>query len=416
DLDNSGRNLDVNLMTFRSEESSQPYRDRWVFPLDNTELTAPPVLASLGDGGRNELLFATEDSQIYALATDGTTIFQTDTGNDVPLGQPIVYDWYGNNQMAILIAAGNKVYAWNNQGRLLPNFPIEVSEQITAPLQVGDVSRDGRAELIVATADRKINVLGVRGENISGWPQSTNSRIETRPVFRQIDGRWSLWSFAENGLFAWNTDGRLRTGFPVFIESPFRGEPLFYDDNVVAAAADGYLYSIGPARLFADSLSREAVIETVQYEENEDDRQQNIQILYVANSPLVNTPVIQTLRIRNEETGNIREEMIITQSASGSVFVFNMQGQLRMTQSMGQPSDENHRVTLHDINNTGSPGITALAGFGRLYSWDSFTGERNQGLPTSAMQYPVFADLYGDGHTELIAKTREGLRCWTIMR
>lgn len=413
-LNESTASLDFNLKTFRTEESDQPYRDRWVFPLDDTELSGAPVLANLGGSHRSEILFATENGRVYALATDGTTIFETNTGTDRPIGRPLIYDWYGNNQKAILIAAGNKVYAWNNRGVPLPNFPIVMNEPITAPLQVADVSRNGRPELIVATADRRIHVLGGRGENISGWPQTTNSQIESQPVFRQSDGIWSLWAYAENGLFAWNNNGRLRTGYPVFIESSFKGDPLFYKDNIIAAAADGNLYSIGITRIFADSLSREARIETASLDENED-LPDNIQSMHVSNSSLIQTPLIEPLRIQNEEAGNIREEMIITQSANGSVFVFNTHGQLRMTQSMGQPGDENHRVVISDINRSGSPEIIALASFGRLYAWNSFTGERYTDLPTSAMSYPIVADIYGDGRTEIVAKTREGLRCWTIL-
>lgn len=413
-LDNSRENVDLSLKTFLTEESEQPYRDRWIFSLDDTELTGAPVLASLGNSSnRNEILFATTKSRIYALATDGTSIFETDTGTDIPIGQPLVFDWYGNNQQAILIAAGNKIYAWNNRGEPLPNFPIEMNEQITAPLQVADVSRNGRPELIVATADRKINVLDGRGENISGWPQTTNSKIDSQPKFQQNGDSWSVWAYAENGLFSWSTNGRLQSGYPVFIESSFKGEPFFYKDNIIAAAADGNLYSIGKNKIFTDSLSREVRIETASLDENEN--LTSIESIYVSNSSLLNTPIIKTLNINIEDNVNIREEMFITQSANGSVFIFNTEGQLRMTQSMGQPSDENHKIIIQDINNSGSPEIIALAGFGRLYAWNSLTGERYIELPTAAMTYPIVTDIFDDGRTEIIAKTREGLRCWTIL-
>ncbi|MEX0684846.1 MAG: hypothetical protein WD267_06075 [Balneolales bacterium] len=412
-LDESANNLNLNLQTFRTKESDQPYKERWIFSMEGTDLTGSPLLANLGNSTRVDIIISTEDGRVFALGPDGSTVFQTDTGTDTPIGQPLIYDWYGNDQKTILIAAGNKVYAWNNRGIALPNFPIVMNEQITAPIQIGDVSRNGRPELIVATADRKIHILNGRGENINGWPQSTNSPIASQPVFKEIKGIRSVWAYAENGLFAWNTTGRLREGYPVFIESAFKGDPLFYKDNIIAAAADGYLYSIGETKIFDDSLSRESQFETVSLDENKDNS--NIQRVYVSNSSLVNTPLIQVVHMQNKEVGNIREEMIITQSSGGSIFFFNTRGQLRMVKSMGQPADVNYKPVLHDINNSGSPEIMALAGFGRLFAWNSRTSERFQDLPTSAMSYPIFADIYGDGRTEIIAKTREGLRCWTIM-
>ncbi|MEX0778846.1 MAG: hypothetical protein WD491_03350 [Balneolales bacterium] len=412
-LDSSGGNLDFNLKTFRTEESEQPYRDRWVFPLDDTDLTGAPVVASLSGNNRREIVFATTNSRVFGLAPDGSPFFEADTGVDLPIGQPVIYDWYGNNQNAVLIAAGNKIYAWNNRGGALPNFPIEMDEQITAPLQLGDVSRNGSVELIVATADRRINVLDARGDNITGWPQTTNSPIDSQPVFKEEDDNWSLWAYAGNGLFAWNTNGRLLEDYPIFIESSFMGEPLFYNGNIIAAAADGNLYSIGETEIFADSLSREPRIETASIEDNEDSN--NIKSIHVSNTSLVNTPLINTLRIEQEEGESSSEEMFIIQSMNGSVFAFNTLGQLRMTQSMGQPSDENHKILIQDITDSGSPELIALAGYGRLFAWNTLSGERYLDLPTSAMKYPVFADIYGDGHTELIAKTREGIRAWTIL-
>jgi len=32
------------------------------------------------------------------------------------------------------------------------------------------------------------------------------------------------------------------------------------------------------------------------------------------------------------------------------------------------------------------------------------------------MSYPLIVDLNGNGQLELIAQTREGLRCWTIFK
>ena len=56
-----------------------------------------------------------------------------------------------------------------------------------------------------------------------------------------------------------------------------------------------------------------------------------------------------------------------------------------------------------------------LAGnFGRLFAWTIINQERLFELPTASMRYPMFADLNGDGQQELVALTRDGLRCWTI--
>ena len=71
---------------------------------------------------------------------------------------------------------------------------------------------------------------------------------------------------------------------------------------------------------------------------------------------------------------------------------------------------------LIDIDNDKNENMLALAEFGRLFAWDVLTGDRFYDLPTSGMKYPIITDLNGDGQKELIAQTREGLRCWTILK
>ena len=61
-------------------------------------------------------------------------------------------------------AAGTKIYAWNTNGLLLPQFPIEVGEEITTPLLVTDVLRNGIPELVIGTVARSVHVLDGRGQ------------------------------------------------------------------------------------------------------------------------------------------------------------------------------------------------------------------------------------------------------------
>ncbi len=109
-----------------------------------------------------------------------------------------------------------------------------------------------------------------------------------------------------------------------------------------------------------------------------------------------------------------REDLLATISANGSVFLYNKEGKLRFTQSLGQPASSTLSPQLVDINADQNYEIVALAEFGRLYAWEVLTDKRLYSLPTSGMKFPIITDLNGDGRKELIAQTREGLRCWTI--
>ena len=409
---NSSNELGFIFDTYRTEETDTPYRERWVHPLQDADLTGDPVAANTGNGSRDDIFFATDAGRVIGLGSDGTPVFNASTGGDTPIGSPIIYDWYGNNQKMVMIGAGNKIYAWNNDGVSLPNFPIELNEELSAPISVGDVARNGMTELIVATADRQLHVLDGRGQNISGWPQSTNSSIRSQPKHQQLNGEWGVWAFADNGIHAWTRNGDRREGFPIFGEAPFFGEPTFHGQHLLASGADGHLYAIGQEKLFDDTLAAESP----NIEEEADDEELIIQSLQVSNAALAGNAQIDHLRVRSEEDEVHDEEMLVVADENGSIYAFNLSGELRFTESMGQPASQNHSPFIHDLGDTGNLDALLLADSGRIYAWDLYNAERITQLPTTGMNRLLVTDLYQDGRTELIAHTSGGIRAWTISR
>ena len=394
----------VSIQSFQREVTDEPYRERWVFPVAGADITGKPVLADITSNARNEVIFTTTTGSVYALATDGTEILQVNTRGDTPVGPPIVYDWYGNNQNVILQAAGSSIYAWNVNGSLLPNFPITLSEEITTPLIIEDVTRTGIAEIVVATADRSLHILNSRGQSLPGWPQEVNAVITHQPSVLAFGNDRIVFAAAENTIHAWNIDGVIRNGFPLFMESAVYGAPIIYENHLLSSGRNGNLYSIGSTPLFADSLST-----TIR------DDSLVVQQLQVTGTSLNAEPQIENVLLRDDD-GFFREDLIILQASNGSLFMYNTNGTLRFTKSMGQPASGNYPPTLLDINSDQRIDLISLADFGRMYAWEVITEERLYDLPTTGMSYPLITDLYGDGNNEIIAHTREGVRCWTILR
>lgn len=394
--------LSLNISSYQSKESSEPYREKWIFPT-GSDISGAPALANLGGSNQDEIIFATNSGHLYALAADGTVVMQSETEDDTPVGAPRVYDWYGTNQNVILLAAGNKIYGWNDNGQPLPKFPFKLSENITAPITVNDIDGDGLPNILAATADHQLHALNGRGDDISGWPVSTSAKITTPAAIRTVNDRKSVLSSSENGLYAWATDGQLLEDYPKFIDAPVNGSPYPYKNNIIANAADGHLYATGSSSLFADSLN------VLQSSSGSSD----IEAVYTSESPLVGTPSVKKQRISVDKK-QYDEPMILTMSANGSIFLLSTDGQLRFTKNMGQPAASSFSPFVTDINSNGSQDLVALANFGRLYVWDINSGERIYSVPTSGMKHPVVSDVDGDGYKELIAQTSEGLRCWTI--
>lgn len=402
-LDETNESLSFNIKTYQTTDRSAPYEEKWLVPTDNSGLTGEPILADIGGSSREEIIFATESGKVYALAADGTVALEVNTGNDTPIGSPVVYDWYGTNQNVILIAASNKIYGWNENGELLPQFPFTVNEQITTPLVIADITRNGLPEALIATADRSLHMLNNRGNDVDGWPVTTNTVIQSKPAVALFGGSHSILSFASNAVHAWEVDGSPKENFPKFLNASINGSPLVYKENILAGAADGYLYSIGPNKLFADSLDTF----------NSSSETNDIEAAYVSDNALTGTPSVHELSLQSGEQ-NYNESMILTMSSNGSVFLISESGQLLFNKNMGQPSAAEFSPFITDLNSDGGLDLISLANFGRLYAWQISNGERIYSLPTTGMENVVVADIDNDGYQEVIAQTNRGLRCWTI--
>lgn len=396
--------IDLSLNTYSKEGSSLPYEELWVQPLSNVELSGAPVLGDLVGSNTNEIIISTEDGRVLALALDGTLVMETSTDGLTPVGGPQLYDWYGNGEQIIFLAAGTKIFAWNQNGESLPRFPMDIGSLISAPILVQDILRNGVPEIVVATEDRKIHILDGRGENVRGWPKNTNAIVKSQPVFQIMENIWSIWAYSENTLHSWLRNGSSRPGYPQFINARFTGSPLIFDDQVLGSAADGHLYSVGVKPLFTDSTAASITQDSV-----------SVRSLYLSNSEL-NAVSYQENVLLKDSTNFYREDLLLSQSSNGSVFMYNKDGKLRFTQSLGQPASSTFTPQLFDINADRNQELLALAEFGRLFAWEVLTEKRLFSIPTSGMKYPIITDLNGDRQMELIAKTREGLRCWTITR
>ncbi|MCH8568456.1 MAG: hypothetical protein LAT67_09340 [Balneolales bacterium] len=406
-----GSNVSINMELHQLERSVRPFADRWNYSSAGLRLTGTPVIGGLLRTGRNDLVLATESNQVIALAADGTEIFTVSTGNDRPVGSPVIFDWYANNQMAVFVAAGNKIYGWNNRGQALPNFPFVLDEPITSPLLIADISRSGLPEAVVATADRKIHVLGGRGVSLNGWPQTTNSVVRHKPVFEALEGRFGIWAFSENALFGWNSDGSLKSGLPVFAESPLLGSPVVHNNRIYGGGSDGRLYAVSKDAIFDSQIAVESSVP--------DGSAFRIQSVEVSDSPVIASKV-ESLRVPSltvSAEGNqslVNTSVIAAYSTNGSVFLYDLNGKLRFTQSLGQPISEGNPLIIVDLNRNNRMEILTVSDFGRLFAWTIETNSPFTGLPTTSVRYPVVSRLGADGMMNIIGQTQSGIQSWSI--
>lgn len=437
--------VSVEILAIPSKESRNPFRERWTYSLPESALSAPPVLADIGGSAREEVIFSTVNGSIIALATDGTSVLQLSTGQDRPIGSPVIYDWYGNRQNVIMQAAGDKIYAWDRNGKDLPAFPVTLGEQITSPLLVQDLTRNGIPEMVVSTADRKLYLLNSRGVPIPGWPQTTNAVVTTTARVLQNGNQLALAAAAENTIHVWSMDGMLLEGFPIFTDAPVTGTPVQSGSTLLFSTISGHLNaspfsSMGTASAgnfsFFEPTGSDASDATSSSTQsnggvlatsavNSPIRTETGQQLFISDLGLTFPPVLRenilyALSANGPEDSEsaarqfIREDVLLTGSPNGSLFLHSKKGRLLFTASLGQALSRVTSPSIASLRSSDRLAILAVGEYGRLFAWDLLSGDRLEELPTNGMEFPVVTDLDKDGAQELIALTREGLRCWTL--
>ena len=392
------------LNTFTLEGQEQPYEELWVWPLSSDSLVSTPIAVDVVGSSTQEVLATTVNGTVIAVAFDGTEVFRVQTGMDIPVGSPLVYDWYGNGQKIIMQAAGTKIYAWNTNGLLLPQFPIEVGEEITTPLLVTDVLRNGIPELVIGTAARSVHVLDGRGQNVRGWPQKVNASVRSTILHTQWEGDWALVAHAENSVHSWNSEGEVKEGYPIFFPAPLLSDPFVYDDQWRGTGADGVFYGFDTKPIWSDS-SRQIL----QLQQDS----LKIQGIPVSTAPLLSLTHYPSVLLR-DSTGFFRKDIYAMVSESGSVFLYTDEADLIANFAMGQSATSHSNLRIVDMDGDNNLDIGLAGNFGRLFAWTIITQERLFDLPTASIRYPIFVDLNGDGQQELVALTRDGLRCWTV--
>ncbi|MFQ5765328.1 MAG: FG-GAP repeat domain-containing protein [Rhodospirillales bacterium] len=156
-----------------------------------------------------------------------------------------VGDITGNGNPDIVTTNFNdsRVFAYDQDGGLLPSFPVTVGRILDEPT-LGDLDGDGDHEIVFWT-DRTslggpgIIVLNGDGTLVEGWPQATNAVGNFGVALGDVDGDGRLELLAgtvgnaatfEGGVYLWNDDGTPVPGWPKLLPNVFFASPMTIAD------------------------------------------------------------------------------------------------------------------------------------------------------------------------------------------
>jgi len=405
------RMLNVQANLYQSNNAYIPYEENWLFPLFNESLSGPIVSSDLGGSDRNELIFSTDSGKVYVIASDGTLLRQMQTqDSDLPIGGPVVFDWYGNGLKSVLLAAGNKIYAWDNQGNPLPRFPISLNEKISAPITLEDIGKNGSVEIIVATADRKLHLLDAKGDNLRGWPILLNATSTIKPVYKVWRNIPSIFVASQNVLHALLPNGNERAAYPIFFNSDLSTPPYFDENHIIIGDQSGAINTIGFTKYFTGSyFTNDTQIISADVDSLTLDR-----VEFGGTSIVGELATTEAAIYQPNDSLLVRDHRLVFQAFSGQIYLMNQKAEVVQQFEMGEfVSDESSPIII-DLYRKNRPHLLAVSSYGRMQGWNLANGRRLISLPPVSLQYPIIVDLNGDGINELIANASEGIRSWNL--
>lgn len=153
-------------------------------------IASGPLLVNLDQDpeGWLEIVVGADDDSLHVIDHEGNELWAFSGSSQNIRVTPGVGDINGDGNLELIYASyDRKIYALDNQGNLLPGWPVETGSIIVSSPVVVDVDGDGAAEIFCGSNDHKIYGLKGTGDFISGFPVSTPGRVQGTPTVRDFD-------------------------------------------------------------------------------------------------------------------------------------------------------------------------------------------------------------------------------------
>jgi FG-GAP-like repeat len=160
------------------------------------------------------------------------------------------------------------IYAWHEDGTLLPGFPVELPKDTDSSPALADFEGGGQFWLVVGDDAGWLHVVDTAGRERTGFPVRTAGprpgptptlappggdvySIEASPAVADLDGDGRLeiavgsW---DGRMYVWDDTGRPLLGWPVSVEDQIISSAALVDLNgdnrldIVVGSKDGHLY------------------------------------------------------------------------------------------------------------------------------------------------------------------------------
>ncbi|MHA1347815.1 MAG: hypothetical protein ACTSVO_02325 [Candidatus Heimdallarchaeaceae archaeon] len=199
------------------------------------------IFHDLDDDGDKEFITIRRDGYIFSLTSDGNNItnWPMQVNDSIVYNQPVIEDINYDNKLDIIVCTDKgMVYAWNQNGTLVDNFPRNLSlfypeeEEIRTMPIVDDFDNDGKIELFAASTVRQIYGISLDPYTNKTW----NAEVLTNVYYIQgiaydldNDGKKEVIQHTSYGINVFSVGLELEEVFSYSSGGNFYGTPAVAD-------------------------------------------------------------------------------------------------------------------------------------------------------------------------------------------
>jgi len=471
-----------------------------------TSLESGATLADIEGRGVLDILVAGSDGTVHAIRPDGRPApgwprrTQLSRGGQYrraaswrskriplprePIAAPLaVGDLEGDGMLEVVaVSLNGTVYAWDGRGRRKPGFPVQTDRSVArqavpvpntpyvrnatagafASAALGDLTGDGRLEIVVAGWDRRVHAWDARGRPAPGWPAKVeipesaqkplgtatyarDDKLATTPVLVDVDGDkqrdvivalqdtsfGSVEKAPVSGFIAgFKSDGTPLPNTPLAVPAAVQGYGTaqdFITEGVQTPIAFGTASGprlIANAGLFFSQTYDLRTGDRIQHAPGtlraEGDRQPASPLLLFTTSPALG-------KVGDGGLIAVQSGSATTDVATAVATTPGIGARVRSAIEAWDPlTGENLPAYTQPIQGLAfltAPAIADVTGDGAadillgtdseaLHAWDGKTGAPAAGWPKWtggwSLWTPAVGDLGGDGRSEVVLTTREG--------
>ena len=139
--------------------------------------------------------------------------------DDSLVSGPVLGDIDKDGYLEIIVAASDKIFAYNFNGTLVSNFPVTIShpggitDLIDSSPILGDVDGDGYPDIIVGTKNKQVLAYNKDGKMVDGFPLPVGGAVTSSPILMNLDKDVNpeLLVASDDGfIYAWDLPGEYK--------------------------------------------------------------------------------------------------------------------------------------------------------------------------------------------------------------